>query len=192
MNETVQPPFKLRNSKWCLVGSLTVIEYPSDKQRLIRLLFMMFLVLHPMESISLNSFGLLEHLAMLPTSTLFHWYPGSCVVLDCIDSWSLHPYLLCWSHIPHCWKSHVTAHMIWTLQPMTTDIIQWAIQTSLHQYEWKISPAANGVTRTLKELGTSKGDYRIKQWFSYIASLFMMGTPLKGKNLFPLGANSFL
>ena len=30
----------------------------------------MFLVLHPMESISLNSFVLLEHLAMLLTSTL--------------------------------------------------------------------------------------------------------------------------
>ena len=29
-----------------------------------------FLVLHPMESISLNSFVLLEHLAMLLTSTL--------------------------------------------------------------------------------------------------------------------------
>ena len=23
------------------------------------------------------------------------WYPGSGVVLDCINSWSLHPYLLC-------------------------------------------------------------------------------------------------
>ena len=31
---------------------------------------MMFLSLHPMESISLNSFVLLEHLAMLLTSTL--------------------------------------------------------------------------------------------------------------------------
>ena len=30
----------------------------------------MFLLLHPMESISLNSFALLEHLAMLLTSTL--------------------------------------------------------------------------------------------------------------------------
>ena len=27
-----------------------------------------------------------------------HWYPGSGVVLDCIDSSSLHPYLLC--HFP--------------------------------------------------------------------------------------------
>ena len=27
--------------------------------------------------------------------SLSHWYPGSDVVLDCIDSRSLHPYLLC-------------------------------------------------------------------------------------------------
>ena len=26
--------------------------------------------------------------------SLSHWYPGSGVILDCIDSWSLHPYLL--------------------------------------------------------------------------------------------------
>ena len=26
--------------------------------------------------------------------SLSHWYPGSGMVLDCIDSWSLHPYLL--------------------------------------------------------------------------------------------------
>ena len=26
--------------------------------------------------------------------SLSHWYPGSGVVLDCIDSWTLHPYLL--------------------------------------------------------------------------------------------------
>ena len=30
--------------------------------------------------------------------SLSHWYPGSGVVLDCIDSWSLHPYLL-WFYI---------------------------------------------------------------------------------------------
>ena len=33
-DEPVQPPFKLRNSKWCSVNSLTVTEYSSDKQRL--------------------------------------------------------------------------------------------------------------------------------------------------------------
>ena len=30
----VQPPFKLRNSQWCLVSGLTVIWYSSDHQRL--------------------------------------------------------------------------------------------------------------------------------------------------------------
>ena len=31
-DEPVQPPFKLRNSKWCSVSSLIVIEYLSDLQ----------------------------------------------------------------------------------------------------------------------------------------------------------------
>ena len=30
LNEPLQPPFKLRNSKWCSVSSLTIIEYSSD------------------------------------------------------------------------------------------------------------------------------------------------------------------
>ena len=47
------------------------------------------------------------------------------------------------------------------------------------------------VDRTL-EKRTSKGDYCIKQCFSTITSLFNMGTALKGKNLLPEGANSFL
>ena len=29
-DEIVQPPFKLRNSKWCSARSLIVIEYSSD------------------------------------------------------------------------------------------------------------------------------------------------------------------
>ena len=29
-DKPVQPPFKLRNSKWCLVSSLKVKEYSSD------------------------------------------------------------------------------------------------------------------------------------------------------------------
>ena len=33
-DEPVQPPFKLRNSKWCSVSSITVIGYSSDKKRL--------------------------------------------------------------------------------------------------------------------------------------------------------------
>ena len=50
----------------------------------------------------------------------------------------------------------------------------------------------NGVAGTLKKIRTSKGDYWIKQCFSPIASLFKMGTSLKGKNLSPEEANSFL
>ena len=33
-DEPLQPPFRLRNLKWCSVSSLTLIEYSSDKQRL--------------------------------------------------------------------------------------------------------------------------------------------------------------
>ena len=34
-DEPVQPPFKLRNSKCCMVSSLTIIEYSSGTQRLL-------------------------------------------------------------------------------------------------------------------------------------------------------------
>ena len=33
-DEPLQPPLKLRNSKWCLASSSTLIEYSSDKQKL--------------------------------------------------------------------------------------------------------------------------------------------------------------
>ena len=56
----------------------------------------------------------------------------------------------------------------------------------------EIPHSAQNVTKTLKKLRTSKGDYEIKQWFSSIAPLFKMGTSLKGKNWLPEGANSFL
>ena len=63
-DEHVQPPLKLRNSKWCSVSSLTLREYSSDFQRL--------------------------------------WS-------DC--AYAQAELRLCWSHIPHCWKSHVVAHL---------------------------------------------------------------------------------
>ena len=58
-DEPLQPPFKLRNSKWASVSILTVIEYSSDQQRL--------------WSVCAYAQAGLSH---------------------------------CWSHIPHCWKSH--------------------------------------------------------------------------------------
>ena len=41
--------------------------------------------------------------------SLSFWYPGSVVVLDCIDSWSFHPYLLCGHLLGKGWPlgSHV-------------------------------------------------------------------------------------
>ena len=41
--------------------------------------------------------GLISWLSFVVSAvslSLSHWYPGFGVVLDCIDSWSLHPYLL--------------------------------------------------------------------------------------------------
>ena len=43
-----------------------------------------------------------------------------------------------------------------------------------------------------EKLDTSRGGYWNKQWLSSIASLFKLGTSLKGKNLLPKGAKSFL
>ena len=39
--------------------------------------------------------------------SLSHWYPGSSVVLDCIDSWSLHPYLLRWRLRPKLGDNYI-------------------------------------------------------------------------------------
>ena len=50
----------------------------------------------------------------------------------------------------------------------------------------------NGVASIKKTIRTSKGDYWIKQWFNSIASLFIIGTSLKGKNLLPEGATSIV
>ena len=47
-------------------------------------------------------------------------------------------------------------------------------------------------SQNIKKVTHIKADYWIKQWFSSIAPLFKMGASLKGKNLLPEGANSFL
>ena len=64
-DESSQPPVKLRNSKWCSVSSLTLIEYSSDWQRL--------------------------------------WS-------DC--AYAQADLRLCCSHLPHCCKSDVVAHVL--------------------------------------------------------------------------------
>ena len=60
--------------------------------------------------------GLTSWLSFVVSSvslSLSHWYPGSGVVLDCIDSWSLHHYLL-WLYPPcffYLWLTRVLTHV---------------------------------------------------------------------------------
>ena len=109
-DEPVQPSFKLRNSKWCSVSSLTVIEYSSDKQRL------------------------RSHCAYAQADLR-----------------------LCWSHIPHCWKSHFVAHLsMWVLYYST----------------WPGSPYASAGQENLK-LGLT---YKVwwDGFFAYTFSLILI------------------
>ena len=71
-----------------------------------------------------------------------------------------------------------------------SQILYSLFSTGSYQEDRKTS--GNVVARALKMLRTSEGNYCIKQRFSTITSLFKMGTSLKGKNLLPAGANSFL
>ena len=62
-------------------------------------------------------------LCLTVSLSLSHWYPGSGVVLDCIDYWSLHPYLLLyhWSQ-QNCWVRtdkaciHVEPILRWSME----------------------------------------------------------------------------
>ena len=50
--------------------------------------------------------SLLSFVVSTVSLSLSNWYPGSGMVLDCIDSWSLHPYLLFFGDIMHEEKGH--------------------------------------------------------------------------------------
>ena len=57
--------------------------------------------------------------------SLPHWYPGSDVVLDCIDSWSLHPYL-------SCGKTKILfAQWKFSAQPYQTSFIVFAASSKM-------------------------------------------------------------
>ena len=83
----MQPPFKLRTSKRCLVSSLTIIEYSSDKQSL--------------------------------------WSDCAYVQADL---------RLCWSHIPHCWKSYALAH-IWVRVISKSAVIKYGPERVYLKYQ---------------------------------------------------------
>ena len=60
--------------------------------------------------------GLTSWLSFVVSSvslSLSHWYPGSGVVLDCIDSWSLHHYLLLQARLSlHLSKCHIIGNHV--------------------------------------------------------------------------------
>ena len=69
-DELVQPPFKLRHSRW---GSVSTLNTHIICKRLAK--------------------------ALIRLRVCADWYAQS-------DLW------LCWSHIPHCWKCHVAAQIL--------------------------------------------------------------------------------
>ena len=94
--------------------------------------------------------GLTSWLSFVVSSvslSLSHWYPGSGVVLDCIDSWSLHHYLLLIrSYFINPYKpsvifvghrqtvqNQIRRHRTWRLIRFCTA----CIQNILLKYEWK-------------------------------------------------------
>ena len=59
--------------------------------------------------------GLTSWLSLVVSSvslSLSHWYPGSGVVLDCIDSWSLHHYLLLFDEMTALSKVALYQHIL--------------------------------------------------------------------------------
>ena len=58
---------------------------------------------------------------VLLSLSVSHWFPGSGVVLECIDSWSLHPYLLKWAMLG------------------AVTIITDAVSVNCNEYGWDIA-----------------------------------------------------
>ena len=84
----------------CKTGLSPPVKYFTDRSKVL-LLFWIFFVVSVLRLLCLcahllgKGWSLGSRLWCLTVSlSLSYWYPGSGVVLDCIDSWSLHPYLL--------------------------------------------------------------------------------------------------
>ena len=101
-------PWWLKNC-WCKTGLSPPVKYFTDRSKAVLLLWIFYVfvlscVCYVFVRVCLyvlcghllgKDWPLGSRLWCLTVSlSLFHWYPGSGVVLDCIDSWSLHPYLL--------------------------------------------------------------------------------------------------
>ena len=92
----------------CLTGLSPPVKYFTDRSKAVLLCgsFMFFLSCVCYVFVRVCLYVLCGHLlgkgwplgsrlwCLTVSLLLSHWYPGSGVVLDCIDPWSLHPYLL--------------------------------------------------------------------------------------------------
>ena len=164
--------------------------------------------LHFITSLKLTRFSFISPpLPISPTS--FHHFSSTSFP----PFWSTHLFILILP-IPHFFSPTSPYHLFYisstsslTIWAATWDF-QWCGMCGNHMSRlilfllhflillctcsYRLPSSFNGIARTLKKLCTSKGDNPIKQWFSSIVSLSIIGTSLKGKNLLPEGANSFL
>ena len=83
---------------WPFQGSTSFVDLLGFFSVLCLLCLCVRLVICALSSPAGKGWPLGSHLwCIIVSLSLSHWYPGAGVVLDCIDSWSLHPYLLlCW------------------------------------------------------------------------------------------------
>ena len=63
--------------------------------------------------------------------SLSHLYPGSGMVLDCIDSWSLHPYLLC---LLSLWKMPSVTFLLENMPSATYPYERWLLSLILMKF----------------------------------------------------------
>ena len=112
-----------------------------------------------------------------------HFYAQKCCFLNLCNSKFCH-LLMIWMAVWH--YDVIPERIVWKRKMFK----KYQPTTKVHE-KW--------LTMTLKKLRTSKGstsgsssDALQLRAFSTIASLFKMRTSLKGKNLLPKGANSFL
>ena len=104
--------------------------------------------------------------------SLSHWYPGSGVVLDCINSWSLHPYLPYKLHkLDTMWafgtekclcstspKKGTNFHDICTKQKVHIFNMRTTITHNINIKEWKLLELQITQTRHPKSVANGRTD----------------------------------
>ena len=124
--------------------------------------------------------GLTSWLSFVVSSvslSLSHWYPGSGVVLDCIDSWSLQPYLLLLTihdtlksarvHAPPFFETRILKKMIRFL-PILTSIINGDVLMFIFRSFFVPPPLnlekvpLNQLRKVLAFVPGATGDHRLK------------------------------